>query len=58
MSVSSELQKAVYDTLIDDAEVVALVGDRIYDGAPADLAFPYITFGPTDSSSDDVNCVV
>lgn len=57
MSVSAELQKAIYDALIADAGVGALVGDRIYDGAPSGQVFPCITFGPTDSRPDDMDCI-
>jgi hypothetical protein len=40
------LQKAIFAALIADAAVAALVGDRIYDAAPRDAAFPYLAFGP------------
>ena len=57
MSVSAELQKAIYDALVADVAVGELVGDRIYDGAPANRQFPYISFGPTDSVQDDMDCI-
>jgi hypothetical protein len=57
MSVSAELQKAIHDALVADAAVAALVGDRIYDGAPSNRQFPCITFGPTDSVQDDMDCI-
>lgn len=57
MSVSAELQTAIYDTLVADADVGALVGDRIYDGRPSDGAFPCVTFGPTDSQPEDLDCI-
>lgn len=57
MSVSAELQKAIYDALVADAGVGALVGDRIYDGAPTGAQFPYITFGPADSVGEDLQCI-
>lgn len=45
-SASVELQKAVFAALSADAELVQALGaDRIHDHAPANLAFPYITFG-------------
>jgi hypothetical protein len=44
------LQKAVLATLLADAAVAALAGDRIYDAAPRDAAFPYIAFGPARST--------
>ena len=43
-----ELQKAIFEALGQDAELVsALGGAQIYDHAPANVAFPYITFGRT-----------
>jgi hypothetical protein len=57
VSVSAELQKLVYDTLVADASVSALVSDRIYDGAPSDRVFPCVTFGPTSSVSDELQCI-
>ena len=56
MSVSAALQKLAFDTLIADAGVGALVGDRIYDGVPKDAGFPYVSFGPTDVVPDDAEC--
>jgi Protein of unknown function (DUF3168) len=41
------LQKAAYAALVADAEVGALIGDRIYDQPPRDAAFPYATIGQT-----------
>lgn len=57
MSVSRELQAAIFDALVADAGVGALVGDRIYDGAPSDRQYPCVTFGPTSSFNDDLTCV-
>jgi hypothetical protein len=39
------LQKAIHAALLADAAVGALVGDRIYDAAPRDAAFPYVAYG-------------
>jgi hypothetical protein len=45
---AAELQKAVFDALAADAAVTALLGGgKIYDHAPANVAFPYLTFGRT-----------
>jgi hypothetical protein len=44
---AAELQKAVFDALGADAALAALIGARIFDHAPANVAFPYITFGRT-----------
>ena len=53
MSISDELQALVYQTLVTDAGVGALVGDRIYDGMPSGRGYPCITFGPSDTLEDD-----
>ncbi|MGB1215873.1 MAG: DUF3168 domain-containing protein [Pikeienuella sp.] len=57
MSVSTELQRLIYDTLVADADVGALIGDRIYDGSPSDREFPCITFGPHDSVPEYLDCL-
>ncbi len=45
ISSALALQKAVYAALVADDGVGALIGDRIYDGAPRDAVFPYLTIG-------------
>lgn len=57
MSPSAELQKLVYDTLVADAGVAAIVGDRIYDRMPTSGDYPCITFGPSDYTEDDSECI-
>src|SRR5690606_29349623 len=50
------LQKAIYVQLTADAGVAASVANRIYDNAPGDVTFPYLTLGETqenDWSTDD-----
>ncbi|HZP20090.1 MAG TPA: DUF3168 domain-containing protein [Bauldia sp.] len=42
---SHALQKAIFAALAGDAAVGALIGDRIYDAAPRDAAFPYVGLG-------------
>lgn len=51
MSAAAELQKAIFKALRQDARVSRLLGSggRIFDHAPADIGFPYITFGRTGS---------
>jgi hypothetical protein len=45
---AAELQKAVFDALAADVTVTALLGGgKIYDRAPANVTFPYLTFGRT-----------
>lgn len=57
MSADVALQDAVYDALIADAGVSALVSTRVYDNAPDGVAYPYITFGPSQAVTDDVECI-
>ena len=48
MIAANELQKAIFDTLKGDAGQIGLLGGaKIYDRAPANVVFPYITFGRT-----------
>ncbi len=47
MSSAAELQKAIFDALGANAGLTAMIGTRIFDHAPANVAFPYITFGHT-----------
>jgi hypothetical protein len=42
---SLALQKAVFAALVADADVGGLIGDRIYDAAPRNATFPYLSFG-------------
>jgi hypothetical protein len=47
-AAAHELQKAIFVALEADAALAALLGGpKIYDHAPADVAFPYVTFGRT-----------
>ena len=45
---ASELQKAIFEALKGDAGLTALLGGaKVHDHAPANVVFPYITFGRT-----------
>ena len=45
---TAELQKAVFEALEGDTALTALLGaPKIFDHAPANVAFPYINFGRT-----------
>ncbi len=46
-SAAADLQKALFTALSGDAQLSALIGDKVFDRAPADVAFPYLTFGRT-----------
>lgn len=44
----AEVQEAIHGALAGDAALVALLGGaRIYDHAPANVPFPYVTLGRT-----------
>lgn len=51
----SELQKLIYETLILDASVSGLIGDRVYDRMPKSGSYPCVTFGPSDVTPDEVD---
>lgn len=57
MSASNELQKLIYDRLVDDAGVHAVVANRIYDNPIGKDIFPYVSFGPSDVIEDDADCI-
>lgn len=57
MSVSVSFQDLVLSRLKDAAAVTAIVDDRIIDGNDDDLAYPNITFGASDFTPDDADCI-
>lgn len=57
MSISAEVQKLIYDRLVADANVHALIEDRVYDRVPEKPQFPYVSFGPSDQIEDDAECI-
>ena len=57
MSASRAYQKAVVAALKADAGVAAFVGSRIYDMAPADASYPYISLGPSSVVPDNADCI-
>jgi hypothetical protein len=52
-----ELQGEIVKRLKADPGVAALVADRIYDSVPPGVVFPYVTYGPTDSTNEDAECI-
>lgn len=49
ISPAQALQAAIHLKLQTNGDVIALVGDRIYDGIPPEgAAYPRITYGPSD----------
>jgi len=57
MSPSVEFQDVVRSLLEARAAVTAIIGNRIYDRMPSDGDYPCITFGPSDFTPDDVECI-
>jgi hypothetical protein len=43
---SLTLQVAIYQRLVADAAVMAIVGPRVFDEVPTGAAKPYVSFGP------------
>jgi hypothetical protein len=59
MSASAELQKLLFDTLRNDAAVMAIAGG-VYDRVPASpygTRTAYISFGPSDVVDDSAECI-
>jgi len=58
-----DLLRAVRAALMADSKIAALVGSRVYDRVPerqdggADVATPYISFGPSDELPADTDCI-
>lgn len=47
-SAALELQRSVFATLLADPDLIAAMSEvRLYDQAPANAKFPYLTFGRT-----------
>jgi hypothetical protein len=45
------LQKAMYDLMTSDNDLLAICGDRIHDDVPQNQIFPYVDFGGFTSSA-------
>lgn len=45
MSASWEVQKALYTALASDTAFMTKIGSRLYDEAPSNESFPYVTLG-------------
>lgn len=54
---SEDLQKAVRAALLADAAVAAVVGTRVRDGMPLEEDAAQITFGPSDYTTEDIDCI-
>lgn len=56
-SVSLELQGAIVKRLKEFAPLTLLVDQRVYDDVPAGAAMPYVSLGPDQVVSDNVECI-
>ncbi len=56
MSAAAELQETIYNALVADADVGALIGDRIYDAMPSSGSYPCVVFGDSQEVTDDADC--
>lgn len=64
-SPSLEIQGAIVTRLKAYTALTGLVGARVYDGVPDEqkrisdtgAAFPYVSWGPDQSLSDDADCI-
>lgn len=57
MTQSASLQAVVRARLLAVSAVTALVGQRVYDRPVKGVAFPYVTFGPSDYVPGDHACL-
>lgn len=51
------VQQAIIKAVREDAELIELIGKRIYDAPPPSPTLPYITIGPADALSNDAQCI-
>jgi hypothetical protein len=58
MSVSNAVQAFIVQTLLADAAVTGIVGDRIWDDVPDDPEMPYCSIGPNYHNRRDAECVL
>ncbi|MCB5411315.1 DUF3168 domain-containing protein [Pseudogemmobacter faecipullorum] len=57
MSASAALQIALIDALRASAGVTASLGQRIWDNAPDEATYPYLTLGPAQELDDSAECI-
>lgn len=57
MKPSNAIQAFIVQTLLADAEVAAIVGDRVWDDIPAEPTYPYCALGPSYRNPDDAECI-
>ena len=54
---SEDFQRALFQLLMADADVMAEVAGRIHDERPVESSFPCISFGSTDTFYDEMDCI-
>lgn len=56
-AATSELQKAIIQTLSNDADVKEIVDGRVFDSVPLKAEYPYISLGPMTSDTTLADCL-
>ncbi|WLT07825.1 DUF3168 domain-containing protein [Bartonella apihabitans] len=56
-AATSELQKAIIQTLSDDADVKEIVDGRVFDSVSSKAEYPYISLGPMTSDTTLADCL-
>lgn len=54
---SRALQAAIIQSLRGNANVAAVVGDRVFDGVPEGAEFPMISLGPSSDVDEELDCL-
>lgn len=57
MSATNALQAFLVQTLLADADVAALIGERVWDDVPDDPQHPYCSIGPNYHNRRDADCL-
>lgn len=57
MSTSIDFQTLIFERLVANAGVHALVADRIFDRMPEAADYPCVSFGPSDYTPEDMECI-
>ena len=56
-AATSELQKVIFQTLSNDADVKEIVDGRVFDSVPLKAEYPYISLGPMTSDTTLADCL-
>lgn len=55
MSVTNEIQAFIVQTLLANAGVTSIVGDRVWDDVPEPPTYPFCALGPSYHSPEDAD---